>query len=434
MISQHTPAGVAVPAPRGVARLEQPTSPDHRAPAEPSLAGVAPPRAAGRRDALSQRVRAIPASGIRRFFDIMNTMEDVISLSVGEPDFPTPAPIQAAGVASLQAGETQYTSNYGLLELRGAIAQHLEWRYGVSYDPTSEIVVTTGVSEGMDIALRALLDPGDEVILPEPTYVSYEPCTILAGGTPVAVPTRVEDGFSLTAGEVRAALTPRTKVLLLGFPCNPTGAVLHRDELEAIARLVVEHDLFVISDEIYDRFTYGVPHTCVASLPGLRERTILLNGFSKAYAMTGWRLGYACAPADLLEGMMRVHQYAMMCAPTPSQHAAVQALRHGELDVQRMVAEYDRRRRAIVQGLNDIGLPCHAPQGAFYVFPSIAATGLSSMAFCERLLFEEQVAVVPGSAFGASGEGYVRICYASAMENIERALERMQRFVRRARG
>jgi aminotransferase len=431
MTSEQTPADGGAPATQGAQRSVPDEVPNHRPPAEPNLAGVASSGARPRRGVLSRRVRAIPASGIRRFFDIMTTMEDVISLSVGEPDFITPRHILQRAVDSLYAGETHYTSNYGLPELRAAIAEHLERLYGVSYDPATEIIVTTGVSEGLDIALRALLDPGDEVIVPEPTYVSYQPLTVLAGGTAVPVPTRAEDGFRLKAEAVRAAITPKTKVLLLGFPCNPTGAVLERTELEAIARLVVEHDLYVISDEIYDRLTYGVPHTCVPSVPGLRERTILLNGFSKAYAMTGWRLGYACAPADILEGMMKVHQYAMMCAPTPSQYAAIEALRCGEADVQRMVAEYDQRRRLIVKGLNEIGLTCHEPQGAFYAFPSIACTGLSSMEFSERLLFEEKVSVVPGSAFGASGEGHVRVCYGSSIENLERALERMHRFVRR---
>ncbi len=381
------------------------------------------------RDFLSAKVRAVPPSGIRRFFDIIATMKDVISLGVGEPDFVTPPQILAAGIRSLEEGQTAYTSNSGLLELRQALAAHLERLYGVRYDPETELLITVGVSEALAISLLATVDPGDEVIVPEPCFVSYRPGVIFAGGTPVSVVTTVDDGFQLTPDRLERAITPRTKGLLLGYPNNPTGAVMERSLLLEIARLAERYDLLVYSDEIYDRLVYGVEHTCFASLPGMRERTVLLGGFSKSYAMTGWRVGYVAAPAPIAREIRKVHQYAIMCAPTPSQYAALEALRSGEADVQRMRAEYDRRRQVIVKGLNAIGLRCFEPRGAFYAFPSIAVTGMSSEEFSEKLLFEEKVAVVPGNAFGDSGMGFVRCCYAASMEKIEEALVRMGRFV-----
>ena len=381
------------------------------------------------RDFLSQKVKSVPPSGIRRFFDIIATMKDVISLGVGEPDFVTPSQITAAGIRSLEEGRTAYTSNSGLLELRQLLAEHLKRLYGVEYDPETELLITVGVSEALANALIATVDPGDEVIVPEPCFVSYRPGVIFAGGTPVTVPTFFQDDFQLMADRVERAITRRTKGLLLGYPNNPTGAVMTRECLLDIANLAERYDLLVYSDEIYDRLVYGVEHTCFASLPGMRERTVLLGGFSKSYAMTGWRVGYVAAPAAIAREIRKVHQYAIMCAPTPSQYAAVEALKSGEPDVQRMRAEYDRRRQVIVKGLNAIGLPCFEPRGAFYAFPSIASTGLSSDEFSERLLYEEKVAVVPGNAFGDCGMGFVRCCYAASMENIEEALVRMGRFV-----
>jgi len=379
-------------------------------------------------------VRTVPASGIRRFFDIINTMQDVISLGVGEPDFVTPEHIRRAGIASLEAGHTAYTSNFGMIELRRRIADHLAERYGVGYDPSNEIIVTAGVSEALDLAARATIDPGDEVIVPEPSYVSYAPCVVFAGGEPVMVATDEAHGFAVTARQIAAAITPRTKAILLGYPNNPTGAAVGRDELAAIVRLAGEHDLLIYSDEIYSRLVYdGWQHTCVAALPGARERTILLDGFSKAYAMTGWRLGYAAAPAEILEAIMKVHQYGLLCAPTMAQYAAIEALDAGEPDVQAMLAEYARRRQMFVEGLNHAGLACPPPQGAFYAFPSIRATGLTSDQFAEQLLFQEEVACVPGSAFGPSGEGHVRMCYATAYEKLAEALVRIERFVERHR-
>ncbi len=384
------------------------------------------------RDFVSRTVAAIPPSGIRRFFDIAATMQGVISLGVGEPDFVTPAPVIAAAKASLDKGRTGYTSNRGLAELRDRIAHETATRYGATYDPATEILVTTGVSEGFDLAIRATIDPGDEVIVPEPSYVCYPPCVALAGGVPIPVATSAADGFSVTARQVAAAITPRTKAIVLGYPNNPTGAAVPRDELAAIVRLAVDHDLLLISDEIYARLTYdGWIHACVAALPGARDRTILLNGFSKAYAMTGWRLGYACAPAHVIEAMMKVHQYGMLSAPTMAQHAAIEALDHGEADVQRMVAEYARRRSLIVACLNDLGLECSRPRGAFYAFPSIRRTGLTSDEFAERLLMEERVAVIPGPVFGAGGEGHVRMCYATSYDHLEEALDRISRFLGR---
>jgi len=385
--------------------------------------------------ALAQRVRAVPPSGIRRFFDILATMDDVISLGVGEPDFDTSRQIVEAGVEALREGRTHYTSNYGTIELRRALADHLERRYGVRYDPATEILITVGASEALDLALRATCDPGDEVILHEPSYVAYVPAIVFAGGTPVLVPTRFEDGFALDPAAVEAAITPRTKALFLGYPSNPTGAVLPAEVQDELARIAVEHDLLVYSDEIYDRLAYGsYRHRAMSALPGMRERTVLMGGFSKAYAMTGWRVGWVCAPAAILEGIVKVHQYGIMSAPTAAQDAALVALTEGEADVERMRAEYDRRRRLMVDGLNRIGLRTFEPRGAFYVFPRITSTGLSDDEFTERLLVEEKVAVVPGSAFGPSGAGHVRACYATSYEQLEEALRRIERFVERQRG
>ncbi|CAN5838165.1 aminotransferase class I/II-fold pyridoxal phosphate-dependent enzyme [soil metagenome] len=381
------------------------------------------------RDRLAARVRAVPPSGIRRFFDVIASMPDVISLGVGEPDFTTPPQIVEEGVRSLRAGRTHYTSNYGTLELRRALAGNLERLYGVSYSPDNEICVTVGASEALAVSMAALVDPGDEVILHEPSYVAYVPSIIFNGGSPVLVATTVESAFELDPAAVEAAVTPRTKVLFLGYPCNPTGAVLEPDTLRALAEVAQRHDLLVVSDEIYDRLVYGDHrHVPISSLPGMRERTVLLGGFSKAYAMTGWRVGYVCAPADLLEGIVKVHQYEIMSAPTVAQDAALVALTGAEHDVQRMVAEYDTRRRMFVAGLNEIGLPTAEPKGAFYAFPSIRPSGLSSEEFSERLLQEQKVAVVPGSAFGPSGEGHVRCSLATSYEKLEQALSRIRDF------
>lgn len=383
------------------------------------------------RNFVARKIQMVPPSGIRRFFDIAATMDDVISLGIGEPDFPTPPAIVRAGVASLDAGETHYTSNSGIMELRIALADHLEQLYGVRYDPETELLITVGVSEALHLALAATVEQGDEVIVPEPCFVSYNPEVIFAGGKPVNVSTSVEHYFQLLAPQVEEVITSKTKTLLLGYPNNPTGAVMSRERLLDIARLAEKRDLLVISDEIYDRLVYGVEHTCFARLPGMRQRTILLGGFSKSYAMTGWRIGYAAAPKEILAAMRKVHQYTIMSAPTTAQYAALEALRHGEEAVQEMRARYDRRRRLIVNGLNNIGLNCFEPKGAFYAFPSIATTGMTDEEFSERLLMEEKVACVPGSAFGACGVGHVRCSYATAYDQIEQALERLARFARR---
>lgn len=379
---------------------------------------------------LSQRVRALKPSGIRKFFDIAATMKDVISLGVGEPDFVTPPPILEAGIRSLRAGETHYTSNSGKRGLREAIAAHLAQRYAVHYDPEEEILVTVGVSEALYLAMNAILDPGDEVIIPTPCFVSFQAEVILAGGVPVEVPSRMEDTFQPDPDRIRAAITPRTKALMLGYPNNPTGAVVEREILLELARLAEEHDLIMISDEIYDRLVYGFRHVCVPSLgENIWRRTILLGGFSKDYAMTGWRLGYAAAPAPILSALKRIHQFTIMSAPTVAQDAALEALKNGEPYVQEMVAEYDRRRKLIVSGLNRLGLTTFEPRGAFYAFPRITASGMDDETFSWRLLEEEKVAVVPGNAFGPGGEGYVRCCYATAYEQIEEALHRLERFM-----
>ena len=383
---------------------------------------------------VSQRVASLSPSGIRKFFDLIIGMEGVISLGVGEPDFATPWHIREAAIHSLNRGNTHYSSNYGLLELREAINASLGRRYGISYDPRKQILVTVGVSEGLDLAMRATLDPGDEIIIPEPSYVSYQPCAILAGAVPVGVVTTAEKGFQLKASDIEPHITPRTKAILLGYPNNPTGTILDADSMMSIAELVRKHDLLVISDEVYDRIVYDHEHVCWASIPGMKERTILLGGMSKDYAMTGWRVGYAAAPDEIIEAMMKVHQYNILCAHTMSLGAAIEALATGDGEVDKMVAEYDRRRRLIVHGLNAIGLPCVEPKGAFYAFPSIRSTGLTSEQFAEMLLKEEKVAVVPGSAFGPSGEGHVRCCYAVSTKEIEEALRRIERFVRWHRG
>lgn len=384
-----------------------------------------------KRELLAERVRKVKPSGIRKFFDIINTMPDVISLGVGEPDFVTPEHIRRAGIRSIELGHTQYTSNYGMLELREEIAAMLKRRYNLTYNPANEVLVTVGVSEGVDLAMRTLIDPGDEVISPDPGYVAYEADIIFAGGVPVPVPTYAEYDFGVRAAEIAAAITPRTKVILLGNPNNPTGAVVPRVELEAIARLAVEHDLVVVIDEVYSRLVYQGEHVSIASLPGMRERTVLLDGFSKAYAMTGWRIGYVAAPTSILEAMLKIHQYAIMCAGTAPQEAAIEALRHGEEDVERMYNDYARRRRMFVDGLNRIGLTCCEPGGAFYAFPSIAAVEMSGEEFAEKLLMEEQVAVVPGGSFGEAGQGYVRCAYCTAYDKLEEALVRMERFIKK---
>jgi aminotransferase len=381
-------------------------------------------------DRTARRVAQVPPSGIRRFFDIAAQMPEVISLGIGEPDFVTPDIIRAAGIRSIEAGRTAYTSNSGLLELRVALSEHLQRLYGVHYDPETELLITVGVSEALQNAMLATINPGDEVLIPEPCFVAYPASVVFAGGTPVYIPTSVEQAFQVTGAALEAALTPRTRAILIGYPNNPTGAVMSRERLLEIAAIAERHDLIVFSDEIYDRLVYGVEHICFATLPGMRERTVLLGGFSKAYAMTGWRLGWLAAPADITAATRKIHQYAIMSAPTMSQYAGLEALRNGEAAVQAMVAEYDRRRRVIVAGLNEIGLPTFEPQGAFYAFPQVSHLGLSSEMFAERLLREQHVAVVPGDAFGPSGAGFVRACYATSMDKIEAALDKIDRFVR----
>jgi len=378
---------------------------------------------------LSTTVANLPASGIRKFFDLVAEMDDVISLGVGEPDFVTPWRVREAAIHSLEQGRTTYTSNYGLLELRDAISQLIASRYGVVYNPRNEVLVTVGVSEGLDAAFRAILNPGDEVLVPEPCYVSYAPCVMFAGGIPVPVPTSAADGFKVRADKLSGYITPNTKAILLSYPTNPTGAVMGRQELQDVVDVACANDLYILTDEIYDRLSYDAPHVCVASLAGARERTILLNGFSKAYAMTGWRIGYVCAPAPIVEAMMKIHQYTMLCAPITSQIAALEAIRNGERDVADMVDDYDRRRRMFVAGLNRVGVPCELPGGAFYAFPNIEHTGLDASTFAERLLQQERVLVVPGDVFGPGGTGHVRCCYATAPKLLEEAIVRIGRFV-----
>lgn len=385
------------------------------------------------RNPLSDKVIDIKPSGIRKFFDIVNEMDDAISLGVGEPDFDTPWHIRDEGIYSLEKGRTFYTSNSGLKDLKKEIAVYLQRSQGVSYDYNHEIFVTVGGSEAIDVALRAMLNPGDEVLIPQPSYVSYEPCTVLADGVPVFINLKEENQFRLTAQELRDAITDKTKILILPFPNNPTGAIMEKEDLEAIAEIIEEKDLFVISDEIYGELTYKGKHSSIVSLPGMKERTILINGFSKAYAMTGWRLGYACGPRIILDQMLKIHQFAIMCAPTTSQYAAVEALKNGEEDVQEMREAYNQRRRYLMHAFKEMGLECFEPYGAFYVFPSIKEFGMTSDEFATRLLQEEKVAVVPGTAFGDCGEGYLRISYAYSLENLKVALGRLSHFIQRLR-
>lgn len=387
------------------------------------------------RNPLAERTVGIKPSGIRKFFDLVTEMNDpeVISLGVGEPDFDTPWHIREEGIYSLERGRTFYTSNSGLKDLRNEISAYLKRRCQVEYDPEKEIMVTVGGSEAIDIGLRAVLNPGEEVIIPQPSYVSYEPCTILAGGTPVIINLQEKNEFRLTKEELLETITPKTKVLILPFPNNPTGSVMRREDLEAIAEVCIEKDILVMSDEIYSELTYGAEHVTIASLPGMRERTILINGFSKAYAMTGWRLGYACAPKIILEQMLKIHQFAIMCAPTTSQYAAVEALKNGDKDVKQMKESYNQRRRFLVHTFRKMGLKCFEPFGAFYVFPSIKELGMTSDEFAMELLKREKVAVVPGTAFGSCGEGFLRISYAYSLEELKHATDRLARFVEEIR-
>ncbi len=379
----------------------------------------------------SQRVNQIAPSGIRRFFDLLASIEGIISLGIGEPDFATPWHIREAAIYSLEKGYTMYTSNLGMPELRQELSRYLKDNYELDYDPDSELLITVGVSEGLDLTMRAILNPGDEVIMPDPCYVSYSACVILAGGTPIMVPTNQESNFEISAADIEARVTNKTKAILIGYPANPTGAVMSKEKLAQIAEVAQRHQLLVISDEIYAKLVYGVEHTCFATLPEIKESTILLGGFSKAYAMTGWRIGYAAANKEVIASMNKIHQYTMLCASIMAQVAAIEALKSGESSSAEMVEEYNRRRLTIVQGLNDIGLSCFESRGAFYAFPSIKGTGMTSEEFAEKLLIEEKVAVVPGTAFGECGEGHVRCCYATSLADIEEALSRMGRFVKK---
>lgn len=374
---------------------------------------------------LSKRARAIEPSGIRRFFDLLDDMEDVVSLTVGQPDFITPWHIRTAAIESLEAGKTYYTSNRGLTLLREEICKYLARRFSLSYDPTSELLVTVGGSEAIDLVIRGVVDPGDEVIIPAPCFVCYEPLVTLSGGVPVIIETKEEDLFRLTPEALKAALTPKTKLLVLPFPNNPTGAVMPREDLEKIAEVLRGTNVLVLSDEIYAELTYGARHVSIASLPGMRERTLLVSGFSKAYAMTGWRLGYLAAPADMVKEIFKIHQYGIMCAPTTAQYGAIEAMQNGDGDIAEMAAEYDRRRKYLVKRLRELGLPCFEPQGAFYVFPNISEFGMTSEKFCEKLLYDYRVAIVPGTAFGKSGEGFARISYAYSVSHLDKALDRM---------
>ena len=385
------------------------------------------------RNPLSETIVTIKPSGIRKFFDIVSEMEDAISLGVGEPDFDTPWHIRDEGIYSLEKGRTFYTSNAGLKELKVEITKYIKRSQGVSYNADHEVIVTVGGSEAIDIALRAMVDPGDEVLIPQPSYVSYEPCAILAGAKPVIIELKEENEFRLTAQELRDAITDKTKILILPFPNNPTGAIMEKEDLEAIAEIILEKDIFVISDEIYAELTYKEKHVSIASLPGMQERTVLINGFSKAYAMTGWRLGYACAPKEIMEQMLKIHQFAIMCAPTTSQYAAVEALRNGDEDVAMMRESYNQRRRFLMHAFKEMGLECFEPYGAFYVFPSIKEFGMTSDEFANRLLQEEKVAVVPGTAFGDCGEGFLRISYAYSIDSLKIALDKINAFITRLR-
>lgn len=385
------------------------------------------------RNPLNEKITNIKPSGIRKFFDIVNEMEDAISLGVGEPDFDTPWHIRDEGIYTLEKGRTFYTSNAGLKELRIEISKYLDRRFHLQYDPLSEILITVGGSEGIDNAFRAMIDPGDEVLIPQPSYVSYKPCCLLAGGVPVIIELQEKDQFRLTPEQLEAAITPKTKILVLPFPNNPTGAVMEKSDLEAIAEVVIKHDLFVLSDEIYAELCYLEEHTSIASLPGMRERTIVINGFSKSHAMTGWRLGYACGPKVVMDQILKIHQFAIMCAPTNSQYAAVEAMRNGDGDVAMMREQYNQRRRFLMHEFERMGLQCFEPFGAFYIFPSIKEFGMSSDEFATRLLREERVAVVPGTAFGDCGEGFLRISYAYSLDNLKVAIGRLEKFITRLR-
>ena len=385
------------------------------------------------RNPLSKTIVDIKPSGIRKFFDIVSEMKDAISLGVGEPDFDTPWHVRDEGIYSLEKGRTFYTSNAGLMELKEEICNYLDRRCHLNYNPKNEVIVTVGGSEGIDIAMRAMLDPGDEVLIPQPSYVSYEPCCLLAGGKPVIIELKAENEFRLTKQELLDAITDKTKLLVLPFPNNPTGAIMEKEDLEAIAEVIIEKDIFVLSDEIYSELSYKEDHVSIASLPGMKERTILINGFSKAYAMTGWRLGYACGPKEIIEQMLKIHQFAIMCAPTTSQYAAVEAMRNGDEDVAKMREAYNQRRRYLMHAFREMGLECFEPYGAFYVFPCIKEFGMTSEEFATRFLQEEKVAVVPGTAFGDCGEGFLRISYAYSLENLKVALNRMAHFVDRLR-
>lgn len=385
------------------------------------------------RNPLAKTVVDMPPSGIRKFFDIVSEMKDAISLGVGEPDFDTPWHIREEGIYSLEKGKTFYTSNAGLKELKKEICNYLLRKFQLSYDYNTEVMVTVGGSEAIDIALRAMLEPGDEVLIPQPCYVSYHPCTVLAGGTPVIIELQGKNDFKLTREELLASITDKTKILILAFPNNPTGAIMNREDLAKLVDVIIEKDLYVISDEIYSELTYGQQHVSIASFPGMKERTIVINGFSKSYAMTGWRLGYAAGPAMILEQMIKIHQFAIMCAPTTSQYAGVEALKNGDPDVEMMRDAYDKRRRYVVHSLREMGLTCFEPYGAFYVFPCIKSLGMTSDEFATKLLMEEKIAVVPGTAFGACGEGYLRISYAYSIENLKLALEKMAKFVEKYR-
>ncbi|MDD4860247.1 MAG: aminotransferase class I/II-fold pyridoxal phosphate-dependent enzyme [Dehalococcoidales bacterium] len=383
----------------------------------------------GQQKVLSDRVNRLAPSGIRKFFDLIASMEGVISLGVGEPDFTTPWNIREAAINSIEKGFTHYTSNSGMPELRRELVAHLSQKYSVNYDPAAELLITVGVSEALDLVMRSILNPGDEVIMADPSFGAYAASVLLAGGEAIRVPTYERENFEIDGADIASRVTERTRAILIGYPSNPTGAVLNRRKMEEIAGVARQHNLIVISDEIYARLVYGVEHTCFASLPGMKEQTVLLGGFSKAYAMTGWRIGYAAAPKEIIAAMTKIHQYTIMSAPTQAQVAAIEALKNGESSVLEMVAEYDRRRKLIVSGLNSIGLHCFEPKGAFYAFPSIANTGMNCEEFSEKLLMEEKVAVVPGTAFGQCGEGYVRCCYATSLNDIEEALNRMKRFL-----
>ena len=378
---------------------------------------------------LSQRIQEVPPSGIRKYFDIMAEMDDAISLGVGEPDFQTPWHIRDAGIYSLEKGFTKYTPNAGLSDLRRAICRYLKRRFDLEYQPIGQTLVTVGGSEGLDLAFRCLLEPGDEVIIPTPSFVCYGPLVSMIHGVPVYVETKVEHEFRLTPEELKAAITPRTKILVLPFPNNPTGGIMHREDLEALAEVLRGTNIMVVSDEIYAELTYGQHHVSMANIPDMYERTIVINGFSKAYSMTGWRMGYVCGPKELIAAMTKLHQYGIMSAPTTSQYAAIEAMEHGDRDIETMKQEYDGRRRFLVDGFRQLGLDCFEPRGAFYVFPCIRSTGLSSEEFCDRFLEQEHVAVIPGSAFGPGGEGYVRACYAASMKNLTEALTRLERFL-----